>query len=831
MEVGNQELTTAVEPLSYTGPLIVAISPNTGGTKGKDTLTITGSDFGVSGQEVKIGTWICPTTISASHGTLVVKTPPGVGAELPVTVSVGGQTSNSKPFTYRSPTITDISPTSGPTSSLDAWTGKPIVISIKGTDFGTKNVTDQTEILFDGFIAVNASKIFSHTNEELKFHLPPGQGENIRITVRIGGQLSNNDRYFSYDRPAITSVKSGYCVVGTPPNDVRTGFCSTSADCPKSAEGIRGTCIRLQPTHGCRPDGFEPLEAYKISRSVGGAASRACTSKHYVQLIGRNFGVSGIKIHVGGQDTSNIIGPCPNCEHTHTSVVVEAPQGMGVNISIAASLPGSCGGKPAGSSCLRRFSNDLLYSFDPPHVVEAVPGTPTPYNAEGDEITIHGDNFGNRNSSVIILIKAGSSEGGAWKTCSEAQWHPADKDGFPYLSCRTPRDVVGPKALKVAVAEQMTEVTVVPGSGGLSTVNSVCMQSGPDSSGAYKTYYAVEGTYCVPCPVGSSCSSGTFNYPIAQENFWMTWLNLSQPCTKEEHDANTAANILTHESKLCSDYIRGTVEGRCPEERWNIQKYGDNVLAGLCPDTVACQPAEACTGNNTCAKEYQWVLAACKAQLSANPVNCTTDLDCDPDPLRDCSANSPEHCSKCSPEGKCVCTHPTRCALCTQGEYYRNNNRCEECPKNPTLTILAFVVAAICACIGGYVMHEYKFNLAFISIGVDYFQVLAIFSATDIRWPTELYYFFKQLMVFNINVDIAAPECLVPNFEYELKWYGTMGLPLASAVIFVLVYLVLLCCKRRGDPSAFDPLLGNFITMFYYMYLSLTRRALDVFNW
>ena len=132
-------------------------------------------------------------------------------------------------------------------------------------------------------------------------------------------------------------------------------------------------------------------------------------------------------------------------------------------------------------------------------------------------------------------------------------------------------------------------------------------------------------------------------------------------------------------------------------------------------------------------------------------------------------------------------------------------------------------------------MHRYKFNLAFISIGVDYFQVLAIFSATDIRWPTELYEFFKFMMIFNINVDIAAPECLVPNFEYEFKWWGTMMLPVATGVLFLLGYTFSVCNEvlsgrgSRKNPHI-DSIIGNFLTLFYYMYLSLTRRALDIFN-
>ena len=46
------------------------------------------------------------------------------------------------------------------------------------------------------------------------------------------------------------------------------------------------------------------------------------------------------------------------------------------------------------------------------------------------------------------------------------------------------------------------------------------------------------------------------------------------------------------------------------------------------------------------------------------------------------------------------------------------------------------VVAIFLACLGGYILGQKKFNMAFLSIGVDYVQVLALFAGSDIRWPS-----------------------------------------------------------------------------------------------
>ena len=42
----------------------------------------------------------------------------------------------------------------------------------------------------------------------------------------------------------------------------------------------------------------------------------------------------------------------------------------------------------------------------------------------------------------------------------------------------------------------------------------------------------------------------------------------------------------------------------------------------------------------------------------------------------------------------------------------------------------------------------------------------------------------------------AAPECLIPNFEYKLKWFGTQALPWGPAIAFVVVNVLSLFWKR-----------------------------------
>ena len=706
--VGDQSPSQAFARISYMVPSITDISPAGGGTLGGTDVTITGTNFGTVEPKVTVGGRVAQKVISFSHTQIVFKTPAGAGKDQQVVVETGSQKSvESTLFTYFAPSVDSIFPTSAPTSAVREGDGKQVLVTLTGSNFGSLAVTPDIQVHMEGVGIVNSSSFVSVDHTSLIFRLPEGQGENIGVRVSVGGQMSTAVK-FSYDAPVITKILTGYCLVGSPPFDERKGFCSTNAECAAANPGVPTECISQAPTHGCRPDGFESKEAYTTSRAAGGSASRKCVGPHFIQVVGKNLGISGILAHVEGSSTAT--APCALCDHGHTLVTVQAPIGIGANLSFTVTLPGHCDGDgkicsddsecPTGAGlsgqCLRRKSNALLYSFDVPELTEAVPGTIQPYNAEGESLSLHGRNFGPFNSSVKVYLNGGTSLG--WQACTDAVWQAADADGFPYVTCSAKRDVVGPKALRLTVAKQTVEVEIKRGVKTFSSVNSICEQTGPDANGDYTVYYGDTGQLCAKCPDGTRCQLGTTEEPLAKPGYWMAYLNISIPCTKAEYDAMEIKT--TREAKLCSDYLRasgqdaqiGTKGGRCAPERWDRENFGFAITKDYCPDPVACQPELACTGNNTCAKEYRYVFKECNAYYETNGAkNCSTNMDCDPDQLSECSVARPWECSRCvrkSPDdefGQCSCTHPTRCALCTRGEYYRSNNKCEECPNNPAL--------------------------------------------------------------------------------------------------------------------------------------------------
>ena len=63
---------------------------------------------------------------------------------------------------------------------------------------------------------------------------------------------------------------------------------------------------------------------------------------------------------------------------------------------------------------------------------------------------------------------------------------------------------------------------------------------------------------------------------------------------------------------------------------------------------------------------------------------------------------------------------------------------CIGCPPTPWALIIVFVTLTIGLAACGYFLNKKAVNIAFLSIGVDYFQVLAMFSRTSVPWPQGL---------------------------------------------------------------------------------------------
>jgi len=322
------------------------------------------------------------------------------------------------------------------------------------------------------------------------------------------------------------------------------------------------------------------------------------------------------------------------------------------------------------------------------------------------------------------------------------------------------------------------------------------------------------------------------------------------------------------------------LEGRCASARYLhlvdptvYDEYPQLKISPTCFDIVGCSPKDSCKGNNTCSLGYEYNKYKCELWNEENPgkQSCQKDDECRSRSGTSqngfgsaCDLDHPEDCSRCvlgefdrltgERNGTCECIGGApRCGLCTQRTdfgkddernqkgYFRMNNECQQCPENPELIMILLALAIVFMCVGGWWAQTKKINISILSIGVDYFQILSIFASLRVKWPSWVKEVLQILSVFNLNIDIAGPECVFTDFDYKTKWMVTVLTPAIFGAVLFLMFIVIMLfklikniggCASKGVKytSHGSKLVASFVLVFYFLYLSVTRRALDIFN-
>lgn len=179
--------------------------------------------------------------------------------------------------------------------------------------------------------------------------------------------------------------------------------------------------------------------------------------------------------------------------------------------------------------------------------------------------------------------------------------------------------------------------------------------------------------------------------------------------------------------------------------------------------------------------------------------------------------------------------------------------------------LIMFLLGGLCAAAVFAVISILKINVGVISIGIDYFQVLSMFGTKKIPWPNSMVVLFDYLSAFSFNLDLAAPDCVGGGVPVWAKWFMTEFIPVGMCIILaiwtsfkVLVLMSKLKTElsreketdnKENNKSAENVSQHNrstkiksqiiecvgsafsmFLSIFYLMYLNLTKKAMDVFN-
>merc|ERR1711907_729535 len=111
-----------------------------------------------------------------------------------------------------------------------------------------------------------------------------------------------------------------------------------------------------------------------------------------------------------------------------------------------------------------------------------------------------------------------------------------------------------------------------------------------------------------------------------------------------------------------------------------------------------------------------------------------------------------------------------------------------------------FLAGALVAALVMFIIRLLKINVGVISIGIDYFQVLGMFSSQKIPWPRVMMILFDYLSAFSFNLDVAAPECAGGGGPVYVKWFMTQFIPIAiliGLVVYTSIKICFLTMRRR----------------------------------
>eukprot|EP00163_Fabomonas_tropica_P033242 TRINITY_DN863_c0_g1_i5.p1 TRINITY_DN863_c0_g1~~TRINITY_DN863_c0_g1_i5.p1 ORF type:complete len:6170 (-),score=768.16 TRINITY_DN863_c0_g1_i5:895-19404(-) len=184
---------------TYERPTVTNLDPDTTPAVGGVNITITGTQFGPAGTlpTASIGGTVCSNPVWLSGTSMLCSVPAGVGLNLVVTVTIGGNTNNpGARFTYAPPTVTLASLQTGPTLGGS-------VVTLSGTNFG---VAGNSVVLKVGGIACQnpTNNVLSDT--KVKCVVPAGIGYNRDIFIDASGQDTTLSNAWTYLAPTVLTI-------------------------------------------------------------------------------------------------------------------------------------------------------------------------------------------------------------------------------------------------------------------------------------------------------------------------------------------------------------------------------------------------------------------------------------------------------------------------------------------------------------------------------------------------------------------------------------------------------------------------------------------------
>lgn len=96
-----------------------------------------------------------------------------------------------------------------------------------------------------------------------------------------------------------------------------------------------------------------------------------------------------------------------------------------------------------------------------------------------------------------------------------------------------------------------------------------------------------------------------------------------------------------------------------------------------------------------------------------------------------------------------------------------------------------------------------------------------MFANAGVPWPSPILQLFNILSAFNLNIQIVAPECLIPSVSFSQKFAFIVMLPAVLGFFFVLLhgfsvaYKACILGRRKNLQRNLSGLVSSFLLLFY----------------
>ena len=142
-----------------------------------------------------------------------------------------------------------------------------------------------------------------------------------------------------------------------------------------------------------------------------------------------------------------------------------------------------------------------------------------------------------------------------------------------------------------------------------------------------------------------------------------------------------------------------------------------------------------------------------------------------------------------------ICCFAPKCTECDPSTHFRMEENCIACPKCWWCIPVIIVCAIIVASVGYYVfVVRMRVNYVIFSLALDHTQILGLLAACKIQWPWQIQIILKWFVFFQMDIDVAGPECLARGLvTFENKWWFKVLMPISImtlALLFTIFKLI-----------------------------------------